>query len=156
MSVEKVKEFFKQYNIDNNILEFKVSSATVELAAQAIGCEPKKIAKTMAFIIEKTPIVVVTSGDAKISNSKYKEKFGVKAKMIEPDSLDAMIGHEMGGVCPFALKEEVVVYLDESLKRFKSVFPAAGSSNSVIELTLSELEKYSNYKEWVDVCKELE
>lgn len=156
MSIDKVKEFFKSYSMENKILEFDVSSATVELAAQAVGCEEKRIAKTMSFLVEKKPILVVVAGDAKIANSKFKAKFNTKAKMIPADSVEKLIGHVIGGVCPFAINDEVDVYLDKSLKRFDTVFPAAGSSNSAIELSIGELEKYSNFKDWVDICKDWE
>lgn len=154
MSIEKVKEYFKKWNIENKILEFETSSATVELAAKAANCEPKRIAKTLSFKIEEKPILIVAAGDAKIDNQKYKASFKTKAKMLTPDEVENMIGHAIGGVCPFAVNEGVTVYLDKSLKRFNTVFPACGSSNSAIELTIEELEKYSNYKEWVDVCKD--
>ncbi|MDO4661974.1 MAG: YbaK/EbsC family protein [Tissierellia bacterium] len=153
MSVEKVKAYFKKYNIENRIQEFEQSSATVELAAKAINCEPKRIAKTLSFMVNNIPILIVTSGDARIDNSKYKSQFKTRAKMIKPDKVEDLIGHNIGGVCPFAVNDNVLVYLDESLKRFKTVFPACGSSNSVIELTIDELQKYSNFKSWIDVCK---
>lgn len=153
MSVEKVKAYFKKYNMENRIQEFKESSATVELAAKAVNCEPKRIAKTLSFMVNNTPILIVTAGDTRIDNSKYKEQFKVRAKMIKPDRVEELIDHNIGGVCPFAINENVEVYLDESLKRFDTVFPACGSSNSVIELTIDELKKYSNFKSWIDVCK---
>lgn len=153
MAIEKVKEYFKNYNMDHQILEFDVSSATVELAAEALHCEGKRIAKTMSFIVGEQPILIVTSGDTKIDNAKYKHFFGAKAKMIPGEEVEEIIGHAIGGVCPFAINENVKIYLDESLKRFETVFPAAGSSNSAIELTIPELEKYSNYLQWIDVCK---
>lgn len=153
MAIEKVKEYFKNYNMDHQILEFDVSSATVELAAEALHCEGKRIAKTMSFIVGEQPILIVTSGDTKIDNAKYKHFFGAKAKMIPGEEVEEIIGHAIGGVCPFAVNENVKIYLDESLKRFETVFPAAGSSNSAIELTIPELEKYSNYLQWIDVCK---
>lgn len=156
MSIGRVKNYFKQYGIEGRILEFDVSSETVELAAQAVGCEPKKIAKTMSFLVEGKPVLIATAGDTKISNPKYKERFQTKAKMISPEQVEQLIGHDVGGVCPFAVNEGVEVYLDISLKRFKTVFPAAGSKNSAIELTIEELEKYSHAKEWVDVCKDWE
>ena len=153
MAIEKVKEFFSSYGIADRIQEFEVSSATVELAAQALNCEPCRIAKTLSFIVNDTPILIVTAGDAKIDNPKYKRQFGAKAKMLTPDEVVSMIGHAVGGVCPFGIREGVTVYLDESLKRFDTVFPACGSSNSAIELTLDELEKYSSTVSWIDVCK---
>lgn len=156
MSIERVKNYFKQYGIEERILEFDVSSETVELAARAVGCEPKQITKTMSFLVEGRPILIATAGDAKISNPKYKEKFKTKAKMIPFEQVESFIGHEVGGVCPFALNEGVEVYLDVSMKRFETVFPAAGSGNSAIELTIAELETYAKAKEWIDVCKDWE
>ena len=153
MAVEKVKEYFSKYGITDRIQEFDVSSATVELAAQALGCEPCRIAKTLSFMVDGRAVLIVTAGDAKIDNSKYKAQFAAKAKMLTPDEAEAMIGHAVGGVCPFGIKEGVTVYLDESLKRFKTVFPACGSSNSAIELSIDELEKYSGFVSWIDVCK---
>ena len=153
MSIEKVKSYFAEYGMDNRILEFPVSSATVELAAQALNCEPKRIAKTLSFRVGEQAILVVAAGDARVDNAKYKNRFGVKAKMLSHEEAAEMIGHAVGGVCPFAVKEGVAVYLDEPLKRFPTVFPAAGSSNSAIELTIAELETYSRFTAWVDVCK---
>lgn len=153
MSVEKVKEYFKKYNIENRIQEFKESSATVELAAKALNCKPEKIAKTLSFKIEDKPILIVVAGDARVDNSKYKTQFGKKAKMLTQDEVLNLIGHPVGGVCPFAINEGVDVYLDKSLKRFENVYPACGSSNSAIKLSIEELEKYSNYVSWIDVCK---
>lgn len=153
MSIEKVRAYFAEYGMEERILEFPVSSATVELAAQAIGCEGKRIVKTLSFHVNDEAILVACAGDAKVDNAKYKAKFGVKAKMLSHDEAAAMIGHAVGGVCPFAVNEGVRVYLDVSIKRFETVFPAAGSSNSAIELTIPELEKYSGFCEWVDVCK---
>ena len=156
MSIVKVREYFKQYGMENKILEFEESSATVELAAQAVGCEPKRIAKTLSFLVEEKPILIVAAGDAKIDNSKYKAFFHTKAKMLSRDEVENLIGHNVGGVCPFGINEGVTVYLDESLRRFETVFPAAGSSNSAIQLTIPELEKYSASTGWVDVCKNWE
>ena len=153
MSVEKVKEHFKKYGMENRIQECEVSSATVELAAEALHCEPCRIAKTLSFMVDGHPVLIVAAGDAKIDNPKYKAQFGIKAKMLTPDEAQTMIGHAVGGVCPFAINAGVVVYLDVSLKRFQTVFPACGSSNSAIELTIEELEKYSSYAAWIDVCK---
>lgn len=154
MAFEKVKEYFGKYGMENRVLEFEVSSATVELAAEALHCEPCRIAKTLSFTVEEQPVLIVTAGDAKIDNSKYKAQFGKKAKMLAPDETQNLIGHAVGGVCPFAVNAGVTVYLDISLKRFQTVFPACGSSNSAIELTIEELEKYSAYAAWVDVCKD--
>ena len=153
MAIEKVKEFFSEYGIEDRIKEFDVSSATVELAALALGCEPCRIAKSLSFMVDGRAILVVAAGDAKIDNPKYKARFGTKAKMLTPEETLELVGHAVGGVCPFGINEGVRVYLDESLKRFSSVFPACGSSNSAIELSIDELEKYSGYTAWVDVCK---
>lgn len=153
MSIEKVKAYFKKYNMENRIQEFKTSSATVELAAKALNCEPERIAKTLSFMVNEKAILIVTAGDVKIANPKFKEEFGVKAKMLKKELVKPLIGHGVGGVCPFAINSDIKVYLDESLKRFKTVFPACGSENSGIELTIEELEKYSKPKAWVDVCK---
>ena len=153
MSIEKVRSWFAQYGMADRILEFPVSSATVELAAQALKIEPCRIAKTLSFGVHDTPILIVTAGDAKVDNAKYKARFGVKAKMLSHEDAAERIGYAVGGVCPFAVKEGVEVYLDVSLKRFPTVFPAAGSSNSAIELTIEELERFSGFLSWVDVCK---
>ena len=153
MAIEKVKEYFKKYGIESRIQEFDVSSATVELAAQALNCEPCRIAKSLTFMLKDAPIMIIAAGDAKVDNAKYKAKFGAKAKMLKFDEVEEFIGHAVGGVCPFGIKEGVKVYLDESLKRFDTVFPACGSANSAIELNIEEMEKYSGYTEWVDVCK---
>mgnify|MGYP005776957667 FL=1 len=153
MSDVRVKDFFEKEGISNRNQEFDVSSATVELAAKALNCEGCRIAKTLSFHLDDKVILIVAAGDAKIDNRKYKDKFGKKAKMLAYEEAEPLIGHGVGGVCPFAVNEGVEVYLDESLKRFETVFPACGSSNSAIELTIPELEKYSHYKEWVDVCK---
>ena len=154
MSIEKVKDFFAQYGLDNRIKEFDVSSATVELAADALKCEPCRIAKSLSFIVGSKPVLIVAAGDAKVDNQKFKAQFGTKAKMLKPDETVSLIGHAVGGICPFAVNDGVEVYLDISLKRFNTVFPACGSSNSAIELTIPELEKYSSYLAWIDVCKE--
>ena len=153
MSIEKVKAYFNQYGMQDRILEFPVSSATVELAAEALHCAPCRIAKTLSFLVGETPVLVVAAGDARIDNHKYKAQFAAKAKMLTPDQAAEYVGHAVGGVCPFAVQPGVEVYLDVSLKRFETVFPACGSSNSAIELTIPELEQYSGYKAWVDVCK---
>lgn len=156
MSIEKVKAYFKTCGMEDRVLEFPVSSATVELAAQAVGCEPGRIAKTLSFMGNEGPVLIVAAGDAKIDNHKYKQQFGTKAKMLTADEAARLIGHAVGGVCPFAVNPGVTVYLDASLKRFETVFPACGSSNSAIELTIPELEKHSGYTAWVDVCKNWE
>ena len=152
MSIDKVRAYFKENNIPEQILEFDVSSATVELAAQALNCEPGRIAKTLSFKIGEDPILIVTAGDVKTDNRKYKDTFGAKAKMLTHEEAAELIGHAVGGVCPFAVNEGVKVYLDESLKRFETVYPACGSSNSAIELTIAELETYARPTDWVDVC----
>jgi len=154
MSIEKVKEYFKKFNLENKILEFDVSSATVELAAQALQCEPSRIAKTLSFKVDEKPILIVFSGDARVDNSKFKKEFKSKAKMLSFEEVESLIGHAVGGVCPFAVNEGVKVYLDNSLKRFDVVYPACGSSNSAIKLTIAELEKYTDsFNGWVDVSK---
>ena len=153
MSIEKVRAYFAQFGMEERIMEFSVSSATVELAAQAVGCAPQRIAKTLSFMVGEHPILIVAAGDAKIDNPKYKAQFSQKAKMLSFDQAAELIGHAVGGVCPFAVNEGVTVYLDESLKRFETVFPACGSSNSAIELTIAELEEHSGFDCWVDVCK---
>ena len=153
MSIDKVSAFFKQYGMEERIREFEVSSATVELAAEGLHCEPCRIAKTLSFMVNENPILIVAAGDARIDNHKYKEQFGTKAKMLTPEETVSLIGHAVGGVCPFAVNKDVSVYLDISLKRFDTVFPACGSSNSAIELTIDELERYSAFLQWIDVCK---
>ena len=153
MSIEKVRAYFASFGMESRILEFPVSSATVELAAQALNCEPCRIVKTLSFNAGGVPILIAAAGDAKVDNAKYKARFGVKAKMLSHDEASSLIGHAVGGVCPFAVNEGVQVYLDVSMKRFETVFPAAGSSNSAIELTIPEMEQYSGYTDWVDVCK---
>ena len=154
MSIERVRAYFGAQGIDSRIRELGESSATVALAAKALGCEPCRIAKTLALIVGETPILVVTAGDAKVDNAKFKAAFHTKAKMLTPDEVTEMIGHAIGGVCPFGIKEGVKVYLDESMKRFDSVFPAAGSSNSAIELTCDQLEQVAqNCQGWGDFCK---
>lgn len=155
MSVEIVRNYFKEHSIDKEILEFPVSSATVELAAQAVGVEPARIAKTLSFYTKEkdAAILIVTAGDMKIDNSKFKQFFGMKAKMLAPEDVEPLTGHAIGGVCPFENPESTAVYLDVSMKRFETVFPAAGSGNSAVELTCEELEEYAHAKEWIDVCK---
>ena len=154
MSIEKVKEYFRQYGMEDRVWEKEHSSATVEEAAEALGCEPQRIAKTLSFQAGDRVVLVVTAGDRKIDNKKYREQFGCKAKLLKFEEVEDLVGHAVGGVCPFAVREGVEVYLDESLKRFETVFPAAGSSNSMIELSIEELERYSHSLQWVDVCKE--
>lgn len=153
MSIEKVRNYFKEKGIADRIQEFEVSSATVALAAKALHCEESRIAKTLSFHIEEKVVLIVTAGDVKIDNAKYKAQFGTKAKMLSYDEAETLIGHAIGGVCPFAVNNGVETYLDVSLKRFDTVFPACGSSNSAIELSLNELEKYSECKMWIDICK---
>ena len=153
MAIEKVRAYFRQFGMEDRVREFDVSSATVELAAQALDCQPCRIAKTLSFLVDGKAVLIVAAGDAKIDNSRYKAQFGTKAKMLAPEQVDALIGHSIGGVCPFAVNGGVTVYLDESLKRFETVFPACGSASSAIELTIPELERYSGYTAWVEVCK---
>ena len=154
MSIQRVRAYFEQWDMEDRIREFTVSSATVELAAVAVGVEGARIAKSLSFKVEERPVIVVAAGDAKVDNGKYKAQFHTKAKMLTHEEAHDLIGHDVGGVCPFALPEDVKVYLDVSLRRFETVFPAAGSSSSAIELTCEELERYSsNFVEWVDVCK---
>lgn len=154
MAIDKVREYFKTLGIEDRVREFSVSSATVELAAEALGVKGQRIAKTMSFRAKDGGVLlIVCAGDVKVDNSKFKQAFSTKAKMLTPDELVAEVGHAMGGVCPFAIPDSVEVYLDESLKRFDTVFPACGSSNSAAEFTCDELFKYSNAREWVDVCK---
>jgi len=156
LSIERCREYFRQFGIADRIMEFDVSSATVELAAQAVGVIPARIAKTLSFKTPESCMLIVAAGDARVDNRKFKDKFGFKAKMLTPDEVLEMVGHPVGGVCPFGINPGIPVYLDRSMLRFESVFPAVGSANSAIELTNEELFKYSNAKEWVDVCKLLE
>ena len=153
MSIEKVKAFFADKGMEERVIEFPVSSATVELAAVAAGCIPARIAKTLSFIVNEKAILIVAAGDAKIDNAKFKAFFKTKAKMITPEEVIELVGHAVGGVCPFAINDGVCVYLDTSLRRFATVFPACGSSNSAIELSIPELESYSSFSKWIDVCK---
>lgn len=153
MAIEEVRSYFKKFGMEDRVQEFPVSSATVELAAQALQVEPARIAKTLSFEGENGCLLVVCAGDTKIDNSKFKGTFHRKAKMLSPDQVLALVGHGVGGVCPFAVPESAAVYLDVSLKRFDTVFPACGSANSAIELTCDELFRCSNAQEWVDVCK---
>ncbi len=152
MAIEKVKEYFEGIGMADRVKEFQVSSATVELAAKALGCEPGHIAKTMSFLTEEGTILILTAGDARIDNKKYKAAFHQKAKMVPWEEVEEHVGHAPGGVCPFAVKEGVRVYLDESLKKYEVVYPAAGSSNSAVELSVEELERVSGSLGWVDVC----
>ena len=153
MSIEKVRAYFSKLGVAEKIREFEASSATVELAAAALGCEGARIAKSLSFMLFDSPILVIAAGDAKIDNSKYKHTFGQKAKMLSFDEVEPLIGHAVGGVCPFALPEGVPVYLDVSLRRFDTVYPAAGSSNSTVALSCDELERASGALSWEDVCK---
>lgn len=154
MSIERVRAYFRERNMEDRVQEFEVSSATVELAAQALNVKGQRIAKTLSFHVDDHVVLIVAAGDAKIANPKYKAQFHIKAKMLSHEEAETLIGHAVGGVCPFAVNEGVDVYLDESLKRFETVFPACGSSNSAIELTIPELEaNCDHFKGWVDVCK---
>lgn len=156
MAFEKVKESLKGTELESKIIECKESSATVELAAKALNTEPDRIAKTLSFLIEDKPVLIVVSGMSKIDNHKYKDFFHIKAKMIPFEEVEKYIGHAPGGVCPFAVNADVDVYLDESLKQYEIVYPAAGSGNTAVETTIAQLEKYSSYKQWVDVSKKIE
>ncbi len=153
MSIERARTYLRNFGIEDRVRELSESSATVALAAEALGCAPQRIAKTLSFMVNGQAILIVTAGDVKIDNSKYKKYYGAKAKMLSTEEVTELIGHAVGGVCPFGVNEGVKIYLDESLKRFETVFPACGSSNSAIELTIPELEQYSGYECWVDVCK---
>ena len=153
MSIEQVRQYFEPYGMADRIREFPVSSATVELAAAALGCEGCRIAKTLSFSVDGAAVLIVAAGDARVDNGKFKAFFHTKARMLSPQEAADLVGHAVGGVCPFGVNEGVTTYLDVSLRRFETVFPACGSSNSAIELTLPELEKYSQAKAWIDVCK---
>ena len=153
MSIERVREYVKGCGVESRILECDVSSATVARAAQALGCEEERIAKTLSFLVDGKAVLIVCAGDVKIDNAKFKAAFHTKAKMLSPEQAVELIGHAVGGVCPFAVNEGVRVFLDESLRRFETVFPACGSSNSAIELTIAELEKYSGFEGWVEVSR---
>ena len=153
MSIESVRAYLAQYGAQERIREFDVSSATVELAAQALGCAGARIAKTLSFLVDGACVLVVAAGDARVDNHRFKEQFHTKAKMPAPAEVEALVGHAVGGVCPFAVKAGTKIYLDESLRRFETVFPACGSANSAIELTIPELEQYARADAWVDVCK---
>ncbi|MCH4157528.1 MAG: YbaK/EbsC family protein [Acidaminococcaceae bacterium] len=153
MSVALASKYLSQFGLDKKIITFATSSATVELAAQAAGCEPARIAKTLSFMTKTGPILIVTAGDTKIDNAKYKAQFGCKAKMLSADEVEPLIGHAIGGVCPFGVKDGVKIYLDVSMKRFTTVFPACGEHNNAIELTPAEMETYTPNQGWIDVCK---
>ena len=153
MSLIKAKEYLTGFGLEDRVMEFSASSATVSEAAKAINCKEEEIAKTLSFIVNDKPILIVAAGDCKIDNSKFKAEFATKAKMIPFEMVEELIGHAVGGVCPFGVNDNVTVYLDNSLKRFEIIYPAAGSSNSAVKLTVDELEKISNLEKWVDVCK---
>ena len=153
MSIEKAKAYLEKFGLADKVIEFEVSSATVELAAKALDCEPCMIAKSLTFSVNEKAVMILAAGDAKVDNHKYKDFFGTKSKMLSPDEVENLIGHSIGGVCPFGINDGVDVYLDVSMKRFDYIYPAAGSSNSAIKLTLDELEKCSGAKAWIDVCK---
>ena len=153
MSIEKGRAYFRQFGMEDRVREFDVSSATVELAALALGVDGARIAKTLSFKKDDSCILILAAGDARIDNHKFKDKFHMKAKMLAPEEVLSIVGHPVGGVCPFGINDGINVYLDDSLKRFETVFPAVGSANSAIELNLDELYKYSNAIEWIDVCK---
>ena len=156
MAFEKAKEYLKTFGLDDKVMEFEVSSATVKEAAIAANCAEAEIAKTLSFLVEEKPILIVVAGDQKIDNSKFKAEFHTKAKMIPFEEVEGLIGHAVGGVCPFGVCDGVEVYLDESLKRFEVVYPACGSSNSAVKLSINELENSSAYQRWIDVCKAIE
>lgn len=154
MSVEKAKEHLEKFGFAGRVREFEQSSATVELAAEALGCEPALIAKSLTFSVNGEPVMILAAGDTKIDNPKYKARFGTKAKMLSAEEVDRLIGHAVGGVCPFGINDGVRVFLDVSLKRFERVFPACGGGNTAVELSIEELEQCSGYEDWIDVCKE--
>lgn len=156
MSLEKAKTYLSKFGMENQIMEFDVSSATVALAAIAVGCEEHEIAKSLSFIVDEKPILIIVAGDAKVDNAKYKAEFHTKAKMIPFDDVESMIGHAAGGVCPFGVNDGVKIYLDASLKKCETVYPACGTSNSAIKLTPEELERITELEKWVDVCKEVQ
>lgn len=156
MAIEQVRKYLKKYNLDDKIMEFSISSATVREASIALGCMEEEIAKTLGFLVQDKVILIVTAGNQKIDNAKYKQEFHTKAKMIPFSDVETLVGHAVGGVCPFGINEGIDVYLDVSLKNYQYVYPACGSSNSAIKLSLDELEKTSNYLKWVDVCKKME
>lgn len=153
MSLTRAKEHLQKYGLENRIMEFSVSSATVEEAAKALNSKEEEIAKTLSFIVEDKPILIVAAGDAKVDNKKFKAEFHTKAKMIPFELVEELIGHAVGGVCPFGVNENVDVYLDNSLKKLEIMYPAAGTSSSAVKLKMSELEKASEYKKWIDICK---
>ncbi|NLA87648.1 MAG: YbaK/EbsC family protein [Clostridiales bacterium] len=153
MSIEMARAYFRSLGIEDRILEFEESSATVELAAQVLNVSPARISKTLSFKTDNGCMLIVCAGDARVDNRKFKDLFSFKAKMLSPEETGEMVGHDIGGVCPFGIKDGIPVYLDESMLRFDTVFPAAGGSNSAIEMTIDELFKYSHAKGWVDVCK---
>ena len=156
MAIEKVKEYFAQFGIQDRIMEFDVSSATVELAAEAVGTQPERICKTLSFLQGEAPVLILADGLARIDNRKYKDTFGCKARMIPAEQVETLVGHSVGGVCPFGVNEGVSVYLDESLRRHETVYPAVGTDHSGVKLTIPELEKCSGSRGWVDVCKQPE
>lgn len=156
MSIERARAHLRKYNLEERIQEFEVSSATVELAAKALNIEGARIAKTLSYLVDDGAVLVVAAGDIRVDNRKFKDTFHTKAKMLTPEQATEMIGHAVGGVCPFGVNEGVKIYLDESLKRFETVYPAAGSSNSAVELSIPELEQASECIGWVDVAKEVE
>lgn len=156
MSIEKAKEYLSKYDLSKRVLELEQSTSTVKEAATSLSCSEGEIAKTLSFFVNDTPIIIVAAGDKKIDNSKYKKEFNCKAKMIPSDEVEEKIGHKVGGVCPFGIKGNVKVYLDISLKEYTFIYPACGSSNSAIKLTVEELEQISNYDKWIDVCKSIE
>jgi prolyl-tRNA editing enzyme YbaK/EbsC (Cys-tRNA(Pro) deacylase) len=154
MSLERAKDYLSKFNMSDDIILFDVSSATVELASRALGCEPSRIAKSLSFMTKERPILIVAAGDKKVDNAKYKARFGEKASMIPIDQVEDVIGHAVGGVCPFGINEDVFVYLDESLKRFDYVYPACGTSNSAIKVLVEDMQSLCNAECWVDVCKD--
>lgn len=156
MSIDKARAYLKKWNKDGEIREFEVSSATVALAARALAVEEGRIAKSLSFLLTDKPILIVAAGDARVDNRKFKELFGCKAKMMSPAEVNGLIGHEVGGVCPFGINAGVEVYLDGSLKRFATVFPACGSGNSAIEMSCAELAEIADSRGWIDVCRTME
>lgn len=153
MSIERARNYLKEYGLDKDIMEFDVSSATVAMAAQALNCKEAEIAKTLSFMVDDEPILIVAAGDCKVDNSKFKSEFCTKAKMLSFEVVEELIGHAVGGVCPFGVNEGVKIYLDASLKSHEAIYPACGSSNSAIKLTPEKLESITKYEKWVDVCK---